>query len=81
MSKNLIHPGSISYFKLIDGKEILQHKQSSNEIPRSMLFKKINTRWIPVVKVVMIDNEKMREIHEYGPKGQLLQTTIQLPDD
>ncbi|UYP46774.1 hypothetical protein NEF87_003059 [Candidatus Lokiarchaeum ossiferum] len=81
MSKFPIHPGSISYYELINGEEILQNKRSSHDIPKSMLFKEINAKWIPVVKVVMIQNEKMREIHEYGPNGQLLQSTLQLQDD
>ena len=32
---------------------------------------------VPVVRVIAITSERIREIHEYGPDGELLRTTAQ----
>ncbi|HME53882.1 MAG TPA: hypothetical protein VKM55_16775 [Candidatus Lokiarchaeia archaeon] len=76
------HPGKISYYELDNGEEKLVSVDDVQNVPESMRFRKdVSGTDVPVVKTVAIKDAKgnIREIIEYGPKGEFLQSTMAMP--
>ena len=76
------HPGKVSRYEIVDGKEILVSTDDVKTVPESMWFRKdASGKDVPVVKTVAIKNAegRVQEIIEYGPKGEFLQSTMAAP--
>jgi hypothetical protein len=72
------HPGSITYYERVDGKEKKVKTTPIDQIPESMWFGETNKGRVPIVKVVAQPMGNGREIIEYGPKGEFIRSTIML---
>jgi hypothetical protein len=70
------HPGKIIF---MEGDTIL-HEKDANDVPFGIRFVETPDGLVPVVKVVAITTGNQRRIHQYGPDGQLLETTLQIRD-
>ncbi len=76
------HPGKIAYHESRNGVEKLVNTEDVNNVPETMRFRKgKDGKDVPVVKAVaMKDGDgNVREIIEYGPKGEFLQSTMAAP--
>jgi len=76
------HPGKISYYESKNRVENLMNVEDVKNVPETMRFRKgKDGNDVPVVKVVaMKDGDgKAREIVEYGPDGEFLQSTMATP--
>jgi hypothetical protein len=73
-----IHPGKITYYELIDGIEKESGTTSIDQIPENMRFGRNEKGTVPIVKIVWQNRKDGREIHEYGPDGELLRTSIMI---
>nr|MDO8118756.1 hypothetical protein [Candidatus Sigynarchaeota archaeon] len=73
------HPGTIKFFEIVDRVEKLVNVEKAENVPENMRFVDVDGKKIPVVKVVMVKNNVFSEIHEYGPKGEFLRTTMSQP--
>jgi hypothetical protein len=71
---NLHHPGTITY---VDGatQKVIRVEDAS-KLPDSLRFANTPEGPVPVVKVVLQRLGDHAEILEYGPRGQLLRTTV-----
>ena len=70
------HPGTITFYELVEGVEKIVKTTPIDQIPESMRFRETTKGKVPVVKVVSQQMGSGREIIEYGPKGEFLQSTI-----
>ena len=75
------HPGKVSRYEIVDGKEHLVSTDEIKTVPESMWFRKdASGKEVPVVKTVAIKVEgRVHEIIEYGPKGEFLASTVAAP--
>ncbi len=76
------HPGKITFVEIMNGVEKLVKVEDVLNVPESMRFRKdASGKDVPVVKTVAMKTAdgNIREIIEYGPKGEFLQSTIAAP--
>ncbi len=73
------HPGTVEFYETVDGVEKLVKVEKATDVPESIKFVNVNGTRVPVVKVVMLKNSVFSEIHQLGPKGELLKTTMSQP--
>ena len=70
------HPGSITY---VDGNsDTIVTECPVSEVPESGRFVDTDHGPVPVVRVVATTAGDQRYVREYGPKGELLRTTVQV---
>lgn len=70
------HPGFIRY---IDGKTQEEvRRMDISQVPESLQYAQTSKGWVPVVKVVALEEGNQRTLREYGPAGELLRSTVQL---
>ena len=70
------HPGSITY---VDGNsDSIVTECPVSEVPESGRFVDTDKGPVPVVRVVATTAGEQRFVREYGPKGELLRTTVQV---
>jgi hypothetical protein len=70
------HPGSITY---VDGDaDAIVAECPVAEVPESGRFVDTDAGPVPVVRVVATTAGDQRLVREYGPKGELLRTTLQV---
>jgi hypothetical protein len=76
-----LHPGTIVYAKVVDGQEIVVSERPVAEVPEAMRFHQTPQGPVPVVKAVAMlgPGDRIIEIHEYGPGGVLLRSTLAAP--
>lgn len=76
------HPGKISMFENVNGVEQLVKVEDVKNVPESMRFRKgASGKDVPVVKTVAMKGPdgRVREIIEYGPNDEFLQSTMAAP--
>ncbi|MEX2684258.1 MAG: hypothetical protein Q6373_021990 [Candidatus Sigynarchaeota archaeon] len=76
------HPGKIAYYESRDGVETLVKVEDVKSVPETIRFRKDKDgKDVPVVKVVAMKDidGNVREIVEYGPDGEFLQSTMVAP--
>lgn len=68
------HPGKVTY---VDGRtqQVIEVEDVA-DVPETMRFAETPHGLVPVVKVVVLQGEGRSEIHEYGPTGELLRSTV-----
>ncbi|WNG57590.1 hypothetical protein F0U59_24635 [Archangium gephyra] len=70
------HPGFIRYF---DGKTQQEVRRLEiSQVPEPLQYAKTPNGWVPVVKVVAIEEGNQRTLREYGPGDELLRSTVQV---
>jgi hypothetical protein len=72
------HPGTIVY---VDGDTNETTEEDIANVPESLRFADTDAGPVPVVRVVARTAGNQRYIREYGPKGELLRSTVQIQDD
>lgn len=75
------HPGTIVYAKVVDGQEIVVGERPVAEVPEALRFCATPQGPVPVVKAVAVmgPGDRVVEIHEYGPGGIWLRSTLAAP--
>jgi hypothetical protein len=76
------HPGKITFVEIMNGVEKLVKIEDVKNMPESMRFRKdAHGKDVPVVKTVAMKTAdgNIREIIEYGPNGEFLQSTMAAP--
>ena len=75
------HPGTIVYAKVVAGQEMVISERPVAEVPEALRFHQTPGGPVPVVKAVAIvgPGDRIVEIHEYGPDGVLLRSTLAAP--
>ena len=76
------HPGKITFVECMDGVEKVVKVEDVLNVPESMRFRKdASGKDVPVVKTVAMKTAdgRVREIIEYGPKGEFLRSTVAAP--
>lgn len=68
----IAHPGHITFY---EGARVVSVTAASS-VPDAVRFAPGPRGLVPVVKVVATGNGEQRSIHEYGPDGALLRTTL-----
>jgi hypothetical protein len=69
------HPGKIVF---IDGNtQQITHEFEAAEVPFNIRFVELEGQLVPVVKIVAFTSAQQRTIRQYGPEGQLLNSTLQ----
>ena len=66
---------------MVEGQEIVVSEKPVAEVPEAMRFHQTPEGPVPIVKAVAIAGPGGRivEIHEYGPGGVLLRSTLAAP--
>lgn len=76
MATSPAHPGKITY---IDGNtNKVVSTDDVAKVPESLRFADTPAGRVPVVKVIATVAGDQRTIREYGPKDELLRSTVQL---
>ncbi len=66
------HPGEIVFE---DKVEHTTKTKRATEVPVSIAWVKVETAWVPVVKIVITGAGQIREMSKYGPNEQFLNST------
>ncbi|MBN9687188.1 MULTISPECIES: hypothetical protein [unclassified Corallococcus] len=70
------HPGFIRY---IDGKTQQEvRRMEIAQVPEALQYAQTPKGWVPVVKVVALEEGNQRTLREYGPGDELLRSTVQV---
>jgi len=70
------HPGTITY---VDGNTGEESTSPISEVPEELRFAPDQDgNLVPIVRVVARTAGNQRTIHELGPDGQLLRSTVQI---
>ena len=77
------HPGTIVFEQVVlrdppDRPEETTWTQPAADVPFAIRFIRGPGGWVPVVRIVAVTAGDRRTIRQYGPDGQLLQSTVQL---
>lgn len=73
------HPGTITFVDGATGKTTRVAKAS--EVPDEIKFVETERGLVPVTKIVASVHGNQRTIRQYGPDGQLLESTVQVHTD
>ncbi len=76
------HPGKITFVESVNGVEKVVKVEDVQNVPESMRFRKdARGKDVPVVKTVAVKTPdgRVREVIEYGPNGEFLQSTVAAP--
>ncbi|MFY2560763.1 hypothetical protein ACN469_24375 [Corallococcus terminator] len=69
------HPGFIRY---IDGKTQQEvRRMDVSQVPEALQYAQGPKGWVPVVKVIALEEGNQRTLREYGPEDELLRSTVQ----
>ncbi|WP_158623393.1 hypothetical protein [Corallococcus sp. CA053C] len=49
-----------------------------SQVPEALQYAQGPKGWVPVVKVIALEEGNQRTLREYGPEGELLRSTVQV---
>jgi len=76
------HPGTILFLEFWEGQEIARRVKPAETVPEQIRWHATPQGRVPVVQIVAVragPDQRVVEIHQYGPDGACLQTTIAAP--
>lgn len=74
-SREVQHPGTIVF---VDGNtQQVTEEVAASEVPFEIAFVAVAGQYRPVVRVVAFSTPERRVIRQYGPDGELLNSTVQ----